>query len=313
MKSRNTLIRVNPMQAGIVSALFFLTSAGAGEALELCADLPLEGSSITLRARCPKGAVSLGTTEQLAAIESMSMVDNDGDGDEETVRFTGVNVQVVSGSGSTDGDPDPEDSDWETSVNGLGNLIVGYDEYHPRASDFVPLGIEKHGPVLFSDFRVGSKRGSHNLVVGPGHAYTSFGGLVAGEENAITGESASVSGGAHNLASGSESSVSGGHHNIASGHESSVSGGRSNEASSVHGSVSGGRDNKASGTYHSSVSGGRNNVASGYASSVSGGEDNIASGRGASVLGGRENEAAGFHSSVLGTVGVTAHFDDEVK
>jgi hypothetical protein len=37
--------------------------------------------------------------------------------DGRTLRFTGVNVQIVSGSGATDG-----------PVNGLGNLIMGYNE-----------------------------------------------------------------------------------------------------------------------------------------------------------------------------------------
>ena len=93
--------------------------------------------------------------------------------------FTGVNVHVRSGSGATDG-----------SVNGLGNLIVGYDELRGSGLD--------------------DKTGSHNLVVGPTHNYSSYGGLVAGCRNAVSGIYASVSGGSNNAASNECASVSGG-------------------------------------------------------------------------------------------------------
>jgi uncharacterized phage infection (PIP) family protein YhgE len=63
------------------------------------------------------------------------------------VYFTACNVHVISGSGATDG-----------AVNGLGNLIVGYNE------DAATLGAE--GPS--------ARGGSHNLVVGPGHTYMDF-------------------------------------------------------------------------------------------------------------------------------------------
>jgi hypothetical protein len=94
-----------------------------------------------------------------------------------TMVFTGVNVQIVSGSGATDG-----------TVNGTGNLIIGYN-----ATTTSP-----------------TQTGSHNLVVGDEHTFSSFGGLVAGFENAITGQWASVSGGTGNTASGLDVSVSGG-------------------------------------------------------------------------------------------------------
>ena len=93
---------------------------------------------------------------------------------EETVLISGANLQVVSGEGATD-----------ATVNGLGNIIVGYDE---NTSD--------------------DKSGSHNLVVGYGHTYSSFGGFVAGQDNSITGNYTSISGGANNTASGYQSSVS---------------------------------------------------------------------------------------------------------
>ena len=188
------------------------------------------------------------------------------------VYFAGFNVHVRSGVGATD-----------AAVNGLGNLIVGYDEEHgndPFASDQI-------------------KTGSHNLVVGPLHTYTSYGGLVAGVDNRVIGPYSSVSGGHANVASGASSSVSGGYGNIASENYSSVSGGGLNNASGEYSSVSGGWNNTASNIW-SSVSGGQHNTASGSKSSVSGGDNNTASGTGSSVSGGQFNDASGPHSSVSG-------------
>jgi hypothetical protein len=66
-----------------------------------------------------------------------------GIGGKPTIQFSGVNVQVVSGTGN------------ETTVNGAGNLIVGYDE------------------------EPGKQTGSNNLVVrGFGAEYTGFAELL---------------------------------------------------------------------------------------------------------------------------------------
>ena|ERR1700690_4397743 len=125
-----------------------------------------------------------------------------------TVLFTGVNVQIVNGAGSTD------------RANGLGNLIVGYDEPNPRITP--------------------KRSGSHNIVLGPYHEYTSYGGLVAGIQNTISGPNASVCGGYANTASGDGSSVGGGEDNHARNLFSHVSGGVGNTADGVASSVLGG-------------------------------------------------------------------------
>lgn len=206
------------------------------------------------------------------------------------IVFNGCNVHVRDGSGDTVG------------ANGLGNLIIGYDE---NADD--------------------TKTGSHNLVVGPYHSYTGAGGFVAGYNNEISGGSSSVSGGENNTASGNYSSVSGGSENLASGFYSSVSGGRTNTASGDYTSVSGGERNTASGNYgsvigglsnqatgtHSSVSGGNQNQATEEASSVSGGNNNIAEGFYASISGGYNNQATGSESSISGGASeiVTGQYD----
>ena len=98
------------------------------------------------------------------------------------IVFNGANVHIQSGSGATnDGG----------LTRGLGNLVIGYNE--------APYSI-----------RGTERKGSHNLVVGPAHRYSSFGGLVAGSGNAIMGQSASIAGGENNIAVGNFSSISGG-------------------------------------------------------------------------------------------------------
>ncbi len=194
-----------------------------------------------------------------------------------TAKFTGVNVQIVNGSG-------------QSIINGLGNLIVGYNEEYvwDPASNFCSKGnfdnqtdCETNGANWAGSF----KTGSHNLVVGNGHSYSQYGGVVFGSRNVINRAGATVKGGAYNRATGAFSSVSGGTDNTSSGDKSSVSGGWSNLASGEKSSVSGGKNNKATGE-SSSVSGGLNSTASGAYGSVSGGKFNFASGLASSVSGG---------------------------
>ena len=161
-----------------------------------------------------------------------------------TLRISGINVQIVNGLGATNGYPaDPNTTDPNLTVtNGVGNLIVGYNELGTFGGD--------------------DRTGSHNLVFGKSNSFSSFGGLVGPHGNRISGAFASVSGGSGNTASGSMSSVSGGFGNTASGFFSSVSGGYKNAASGYLSSVSGGNRNTASGIY-SSVSGGHSRSVSG--------------------------------------------------
>ncbi len=133
----------------------------------------------------------------VAAIEPIECLSDSLDGTE--VFFEGCNVNIRDGSGDTFG-----------PTNGLGNFIVGYNE-------------DGGVPAI--------RTGSHNLIIGPEHTYSSFGGLVSGSENFIRGRLSTVSGGQNNTASGFASSVSGGVFNEASGDVSSVSGGISRSVS----------------------------------------------------------------------------------
>src|SRR5712692_520741 len=194
-------------------------------------------------------------TDRVQELEAkLACLSKDGD----NVVFDKCNVYIRSGSGKTDGE-----------VNGLGNLIIGYNE---TTSENI------------------KRTGSHNLVIGPEHAYTSFGGVVAGRENTISAPYASVTGGRLNTASGLGASVSGGSVNTASKDFASVSGGKSNEAKGLNASVSGGTSNVAQGEF-SSVTGGSDNAANGFTSSISGGSGNMAHGNYTSVSGGKQRDA----------------------
>jgi hypothetical protein len=118
-----------------------------------------------------KESVDDNDTRIEALEKTVASIDLDGD----TLMISGVNVQIVDGTGDTAGAP-----------NGLGNLIIGYNEgTHDRS-------------------------GSHNLVVGTEHSYTSYGGLVAGFGNTVSARSTSVSGGRFNSAVAEFASVGGG-------------------------------------------------------------------------------------------------------
>ena len=133
------------------------------------------------------------------------------------IVFSGANIHIVSGSGATD-----DNLSKGESLTGLGNLIIGYDE--DPADPALRFGGTPLGP--------GDRGGSHNLVIGRGHTFTTaaFGGLVAGEVNKISDSESSILGGANNTASGVAASVLGGVSNTASGVAASVLGGLDNSA-----------------------------------------------------------------------------------
>jgi hypothetical protein len=58
--------------------------------------------------------------------------------------------------------------------------------------------------------QAGARTGSHNLVVGPSHIYSSRGGVVFGNRNMISGEYATTLGGVQNSSGGAASSILGG-------------------------------------------------------------------------------------------------------
>ncbi len=219
------------------------------------------------------------TPEQAEILSHMSIVAipvDDLGNTAKTIRFTSVNVQVVNGLGVTNGEPGDPFEDPRT--NGVGNLIVGYQEL--RGPSEAPEGTHRSG--------------SHNLVLGNLNNYTGIGGLIAGLHNTIAGQYCSVTGGVGNTAGGFETSITGGSNNTSMDNGTTVSGGYGNVAAGFNSSIHGGESNKATGDA-ASVSGGSHNTASGHWSTVVGG---------GSPEEGEGNQASGLYSTVTGGQGV---------
>ena len=171
------------------------------------------------------------------------------------VQFRGVNVQIVNGLGTT------------PTTNGAGNLIIGYNEDEPYARGTCTVSVQglndTYEKTCISDGGTFTRSlsGSHNVVIGSGHGYSSLGGMVLGQDNLITGRFAVVSAGAGNTASGDYGGVSAGGSNTASGGYSGVSGGFGNTASGSFGSSVSGGDSIVEGTADGWAAGGFNTPA----------------------------------------------------
>ena len=274
---------------GVTLAVFLWTAAPAA-AEQVCGDVDATGDVTTADALAVlREAVRLPTNlicedgdcsevenrvlelEELAAelaarLDTVEQLTASLSVDEDTLLVSGVNLQIVSGSGATDG-----------AVNGTGNLIVGYDE---------EIGTD-------------DKLGSHNLVVGSGHSYRSYSGLLGGEDNAALAPGASVIGGRSNIASGEGASICGGTLNIANREVAAVLGGRLNLANDEESTIVGGVNNETQGL-RSSILGGERNLTRGRGASISGGRDGLAVGDNSSISGGRLNSTAGVESTVGG-------------
>ncbi len=128
------------------------------------------------------------------------------------LTLSGENLHIVNGEGTTD------------TTNGLGNLILGYNDSNSTLSAF--------------------NVGSHNLVLGRANLYASFGGIVGGVNNIISGAYATVLGGHTNTASGDWSFIYGGLNNDAVGQQSAITGGSDNEAYGLGSAITGGVNNQ---------------------------------------------------------------------
>jgi hypothetical protein len=179
-----------------------------------------------------------------------------GVGGKPTVRFTGVNVQLVNGAGATE------------SVNGTGNLVIGYDENPSNAA----------------------QTGSHDLVLGRNQSFNGYAELIAGFQNTAL-DNYTTALGTNNTAAGPYATVTGGENNAASGTATTVAGGYGNGAGTDHSTIVGGCSNltgpgNANGDItclnssahpggFATISGGDQNQASGIDSSVTGGDINL--------------------------------------
>ncbi len=208
-----------------------------------------------------------------------------------TAVFNAINLQVNSGSGRTD-----------RTVNGLGNLIIGYNESSSNSPYFCSDSAYNNQSLCTASGHIWNnnvRRGSHNLIIGANNSYDDYGSIVSGVGHTANASYSNILGGLANHTAARYSNVSGGRYNETHALFSSISGGYDNITSGKYSSVSGGRRNTASGDY-SSVSGGQLNTASGQYSSVTSGSGNQATETGASVTGGQSNTANGFMSNVSG-------------
>jgi len=137
----------------------------------------------------------------------------------------GCNVQVVNGLGSTD------------TRNGRGNLVVGRNEDGACSSGAC------------------ARDGSHNVVLGMYNQYTSFGGMVAGTQNTVSGNYSTITAGTGSKATGAYSTVSGGAFHTVTEEGAAATGGRANRVFAVGAVASGGRATAAGGEFSTVVGG----------------------------------------------------------
>lgn len=218
------------------------------------------------------------------------------------VLFDSVNLHVRNG------DPTPCNFTSSCIVNGLGNLVIGYNE-------------------IDGSLAAGDRGGSHNLVMGYGNRFRSWSGIAHGFRNTIDvgGEHAVVLSGDRNIVSSWSGTLIGGFFNtttsasyldvIVGGKRNTTSdaaavvvGGDMNTASGIWSVVAGGYANTASGG-HATIAGGDSNIASGGVSSIVGGETNTATGVWSVVTGGNDNISSALHSTVTGGDSNTASGD----
>jgi hypothetical protein len=209
--------------------------------------LSIEDQNTSLKDQLEELKATVATlSAQLAEVRSVYQVHN---GD---AVIEGANLHIRSGHGETECFPLEE-------CNGKGNLIIGYNE--PR-HECVDSNDEDGSPCSIDEQCSGGtcepiarpyRTGSHNLVVGPGHSYTGFGGVVLGSFSSTEGRYASVLGGGNNTAMGDNAVVVGGSLNTASGWRDVVVGGDHNTTAGRTNVVVGGFENATADVAHSSV------------------------------------------------------------
>ncbi|MCF6317877.1 MAG: hypothetical protein L3J83_01140 [Proteobacteria bacterium] len=184
-----------------------------------------------------------------------------------TAEFSAVNVQVNSGLNFT-----------FSSRNGLGNIIIGYNEPFDGAPEFCSNPIYTDSVNCIGNgflWERNVRTGSHNLVLGVNNSYSSYGSYIGGLRNIVNAPYASVFAGFENHVSSQNATISGGARNYANAVRAHISGGWNNRATARDTNVSGGINNTASGNF-SSVSGGESRSAVGTDDWVAGSlfEDN---------------------------------------
>lgn len=130
------------------------------------------------------------------------------------------------------------------------------------------------------------------------------GGVLGGDNNAVTAIYAGVTFGQGNSATGANSFVGGGTNNVATTNNASIVGGDNNAANGVYSAVGNGRNN-TTGADYTSIGGGFNNQTGDTYAFVGGGSTNNSSGLASVIGGGTNNNASGLYSGILAGNGNT--------
>lgn len=212
--------------------------------------------------------------------------------------FDGFNISIRNGAGQT-----------HEAKNGTGNLLIGYNR--------------NRGDTL-------DRSGSHNLVVGDLHSFTSTGGVVSGINNTISEINAAAIGGESHIVTGIAAVAVGGETNFLSGRGAVSAGGDENRVAGDLSAIVGGFQNRTVCSTTAAVGGVRNlagevedpsvwesecfvtastsavtvgglgNYAGAFTAVVTGGQGGRADGEHSSVQGGRNNTASGEWAVVNG-------------
>ena len=182
------------------------------------------------------------------------------------------------------------------SHNGLGNLIIGMN-----------------GETEYID-SIG-RGGSHNLVIGEGHAYSSNHGILHGYNATATDRYAAIIGGASNRVDGAYGVTIAGTDNVILDNAlySATIGGRDNTISANYAVAAAGLRSQVDGAYSAAISGNDNRIAEEaiYAAALAG-KDNVLEGARSATVSGAENIAYGERSVVLGGIHNESHEWDAV-
>lgn len=152
--------------------------------------------------------------------------------------------------------------------NGLGNLIIGMN------------GEEEYVDSI-------GRGGSHNLVIGEGHAYSNSHGILHGFNATLTDRYAAVIGGANNRVDGAYGVAIAGQDNVVldDAHFAAAIGGQGNSLNADYAAAIAGSANEINGLWSAGIAGIQNNL----------------TGSKAAVVGGRASEVSGVESVIIGS------------
>lgn len=198
--------------------------------------------------------------------EHLSYVDSSS-----TFHLEGANFQLSNGAGAY-------------NHNGLGNLIIGLN-----------------GETEYID-SIG-RGGSHNFVIGEGHAYSSNHGILHGYNATATDRYAAIIGGANNRVDGAYGVTIAGTDNVIldGSHYAASVGGRDNSINADYAVAVAGFRSQVDGAYSAAISGNDNHIEANaiYAAALAG-KDNVLEGPRSATIAGAENTTFGDNSLVLG-------------